>query len=246
MKINEGLLYGYGLFETIKVINNEPIYLLEHFDRMKNSSKELDINLYIDFEEFQEKIRKEINKFPNENFALRVSVLKDNNMSSMIFSIREINYTQKMYKDGFKLTFSDILKNETSKIVYHKTLNYLENLRELKRVKENGYNEVIFLNTKGQIGECSTSNIFVVKNKKIYTPKLESGILNGIIRQKIIDSLKKLGVEVYEENMDKEFLLTGDEIFITNSLMGIMPISKINNLNYKMQFTNELKKSLTF
>lgn len=245
MKISEGLLYGYGVFETIKVLNRKPIYLLEHFNRIENSSKVLGINIDLDFENFKNKIMNEINKFEKDTFALRISFLKNKENSDIIINKREIVYTRKMYEDGFKLTFSKILKNETSKVVYHKTLNYLENLIELKNSKEEGYNEVIFLNTKGYISECATSNIFVIKNKKLYTPKIESGILNGIIRGKIISHFKKMGMEVYERNMGRDFLVNGDEIFITNSIMGIMPIAEVNNLKYDMKFTKKLKGILT-
>lgn len=244
MKINEGLLYGYGIFETIKVVDKKPIYLVEHFNRMINSAKVLGINIDIDFKNFKDKIINEINKYSKENFVLRVSILKNKKTSDIIFNKRDIVYNERMYEEGFKLTFSEILKNETSLITYHKTLNYLENLIELNNIKNRGYNEIIFLNTKGYVAECATSNIFIIKNEKIYTSKKESGLLNGIIREKIINYLKNTGKEIYEESIDKKFLLNADEVFITNSVMGIMPVSKINDLKYEMKFTKKLKKNI--
>lgn len=244
-KINEGVLYGYGLFETLKIVKGNPINLYEHFNRMKNSSMELNIEMNLDFEDFKKIVTDEISKVFEDIFVLRVNLLKNKEKSEISFNKRDYIYTGDLYEKGFDLIFSTTLRNETSKILYHKTFNYLENLLELEKAKAIGYDETIFLNTKGYISECSTCNIFIIKKEKIYTPKIENGILNGIIRGQIIDKVKKIGIEVCQENISKDFLLKGEEVFLTNSLIGVMPVRKIENKIYKKIIIEKIKKTLS-
>ena len=89
---------------------------------------------------------------------------------------------------------------------------------------KNGYDEVIFLNEKGFVTEGSISNIFIVKDKKIHTAKVESGLLPGVVRKFVIDKF-----EVIEKEIVIEDLFNADELFITNSLLGIMGIRKLEN-----------------
>lgn len=244
-KINEGILYGYGLFETLKIVKGNPINLYEHFNRMKNSSMELNIEMNLDFEKFKKIVTNEIAKNFSDVFVLRINLLKNKGKSQIFFNKRDYVYTSDLYERGYDLNFSSVLRNETSKILYHKTFNYLENFLELETAKAKGYDETIFLNTKGYISECSTCNIFIINKEKIYTPKIENGILNGIIREQIIDKVKKIGIEVCQENISKDFLLKGEEVFLTNSLIGIMPVRKIENKIYKKNFIEKIKKTLS-
>jgi len=88
----------------------------------------------------------------------------------------------------------------------------------------------IFLNSRSLVTEGATSNIFIIIDNKIYTPKLDSGLLNGIIRQYIISNYP-----VIETDIDLEFLNKADEIFLTNSLFGVMPVSSLENKKLKSQ-----------
>lgn len=98
-----------------------------------------------------------------------------------------------------------------------------------KKSKKLGYDEPIFLNSRGLVTEGATSNIFIIVNNEIYTPKLSSGLLNGIIRQYIISNYP-----VIETDIDLEFINKADEIFLTNSLFGVMPVSSLENKKTKI------------
>ncbi|MDZ5034103.1 aminotransferase class IV, partial [Clostridium perfringens] len=107
---------------------------------------------------------------------------------------------------------------------YIKSLNYLDNILERESALKEGYDEVLFLNEKGYISQGTTSNIFIVKDNIEYTPNVRSVLLPGIVRDFIINYY-----EVYEKEITLDEVMESDEIFITNSLLGIMGISKINN-----------------
>ena len=231
IELDEGYSFGLGLFETILLYNEKPIFLDEHLARINKSITDLELKI--------EKLKKnEVFQYLNNNkntleYEVLKIVLSEKNR---IFLKREYTYTEKDYQKGFSLNISKVRRNESSIFTFHKTLNYGDNILEKRKSKKMGYDEPIFLNSKNQITEGATSNIFVVVEDKIYTPKLSCGLLNGIVRQYIISNY-----DVIESEIDLEFLNNADEIFLTNSLFGIMPV---NNLEKKVFKSQEISKNI--
>lgn len=240
---SDGVMYGYGLFETIKIKEFKPILINEHLNRLRKGLNDLGIAfVYSD-----KKIKKmifELIKKNNFNGALKLAVIKNKSVSDLVIIMKESNYNFRDYQRGFSLKISSVLRNTTSKVNRYKTLNYFENFLEFKKAREEKFDEVIFFNEKGFLAEGAISNIFIVKGNKIYTPSLDNGVLNGIMRQKVIDILD---YQVIEDNIDRKVFKSADHIFITNSLMEIMPIREINSINYKSNdftISSELRKKL--
>jgi 4-amino-4-deoxychorismate lyase len=227
--LSDGVMYGYGLFETISIKNFKAIYLEEHLKRLREGLETLGIGFLYSNQKIKQCIEKliSLNKF---NGALKITVVKNNNLSDLIIMMKKSSYSIKDYKRGFNITISDVTRNSTSKIVRLKTINYLENLLEFKKAKANFCDEVIFFNEKNFLAEGAISNIFIVKNNKLYTPSLENGLLSGIMRMKVI---KECDMDIIETNITKDFLENADEVFLTNSLMELMPVRSIKNTNYK-------------
>lgn len=217
-KIDSGLFFGKGLFETI-LVKERAIFLKEHIDRINNSCKVLNIEKYIDYD----KVLNFIEENNIKNKAFKITVTDQNT----IYSTRDISYTSEHYKKGFSLYLSDVLRNSTSVLVYLKSTCYIENIIEKNKGKELGFDETIFLNEKGYVAEGATSNIFFIKNDKIYTPKVKCGLLSGVIRGWVID---KFSVEEGEYKVDE--LLNSDAIFITNSLIGIMKVCEFQGKKF--------------
>jgi len=238
--LSDGVMYGFGLFETVKIKNLQPIYIEEHLKRLRDGLNKLNINLIYSDKKIIEIIDKliKINRFDG---ALKITVIKNKNMCDFILMMRKSNYYYKDYKRGFNLKISDVKRNSTSNIVGLKTINYLENILEFKIAKNDGFDEVLFFNENNMLCEGAISNIFIVKNKKLYTPSLENGLLSGIMRMKVI---KESDLEVIETNIDKEFLESSDEIFLTNSLMEVMPVKTIKGIDYncrKFEISNYIR-----
>ena len=231
IELDEGYSFGLGLFETILLYKGKPVFLDKHLARINKSITELDFNI--------EKLEKEeVFQYLNNNknnleYEVLKIVLSEKNI---LFLKREYTYTEKDYQKGFSLNISEVRRNESSIFTFHKTLNYGDNILEKRKSKKLGYDEPIFLNSKNQITEGATSNIFAVVRDKIYTPKVSCGLLNGIVRQYIISNY-----DVIESEMDLEFLNNADEIFLTNSLFGIMPV---NNLEKKVFKSQKISKEI--
>ena len=230
IELDEGYSFGLGLFETILLYKGKPVFLDEHLARINKSI--VDLGLNIDKLE-----RDEVFQYLNNKNILEYEVLKIVlSEKNRLFLKREYTYTEKDYQKGFSLNISKVRRNESSIFTFHKTLNYGDNILEKRKSKKLGYDEPIFLNSKNQITEGATSNIFVVVEDKIYTPKLSCGLLNGIVRQYIISNY-----DVTEKEIDIEFLNNADEIFLTNSLFGIMPV---NNLEKKVFKSQKISKEI--
>lgn len=231
MEINfdEGYAFGLGLFETIHLHKNRALFLEEHLERMNNSIEILKLNLS-KITEIEVLKYLEQDKNLEENEVLKI-ILSEKNK---IFLKREYRYKKEDYEKGFSLNISKTRRNENSIFTYHKTLNYAENIYEKRISLESGYDEALFLNSKGSVTEGATSNIFFVKNKELITPKLEEGLLNGIIRKWLIKKYK-----VKETVISYSDIKYFDEAFLTNSLFGIMPVKSIEDIVFKSRKESE-------
>lgn len=215
--IDEGLFFGRGVFETI-LWKDGPVFLNEHLERLKASMLEIGL---IPLEE--DILREYLDKLSIRNKGVKITVTPLN----IIITQRDIPYRDEDYNRGMNLTISKVQRNSTSRLCCIKSTCYIENLIEKENAKKIGYDDVIFLNENGYVTETSCANIFIVKNKEIFTPKVEDGLLDGIIRKRIMEEFK-----VQERSITLEELKESDEVIITNSLMGAMSVKKINWTNY--------------
>lgn len=236
LDIEDGLLYGYGVFETILLKNKELIYLEKHYKRLIKAVKRLQINMDLSFEKLSFYLYLYIKKNSLENSILRVTVLKNSDSFDILITHRENKYEASKYREGFKMEISEFKRNPNSIISGIKSVNYLENIYALREAKSIGSDEVLFLDCKNYISEGATSNIFFIKDGVIHTPTKECGLLKGIIRGEIIEIIEKnKHLELKQGFFSLKKLLDADEVFLTNSIMGIMPVSKIDHTNYDLK-----------
>lgn len=216
---DDGFYFGRGVFETILLRNGKPILLSYHLKRMNEGLDILGIKKCIT----EEYVRDQIKDLKYNNVALKIMVSEKNTL----FSIRDIPYNKEDYVKGFSVRVSNVLRNETSLNTYIKSFAYYDNIIEKGKAKELGFEETLFLNTKSFITECSTSNIFFINGDKICTPRIKCGILNGTVRRFLLENLNQ-HYNFEEGNYTIEDLYNAQGIFITNSLLGVMKVNKIN------------------
>ena len=144
-----------------------------------------------------------------------------------IYHIRSNPYVPAQYKKGFVMDFSSVMRNESSPLTYHKTMNYGDCILEKRLAARQGINERIFQNSKGEICEGTVSNIFFVRDQKLFTPKISCGLLPGILREYLCESFPVEETVILPSDLDQY-----QECFVTNSLMGIMPVKKLAGHNF--------------
>ena len=127
------------------------------------------------------------------------------------------------------------IQGMASPLVYHKTFNYGDCVLEKRAAAAAGINEKIFINTKGQISEGTVCNVFFVRKNMIYTPQLSCGLLPGILREYIMERFQVTETIIYPDE-----LMYYEECFVTNSLMGVMPVRQLGKATDKMRGLHRL------
>ncbi len=241
--LGAGYLHGYGLFETIKVQGGEIHFLKQHLARLENSCKQLNMPWVTDHELLGNQCRDLIRANGLHNGSLKVLYTKGVASYDLLLSTRLTSYGPERYQKGFRLCLADSRRNPQAKLTYHKSSNYLESLLAREQAAEDGYDEAIFLNQSGMVCEGTCTNIFFVKDRILYTPAIECGLLPGILRQSLIDLAASLGMDLETGEYGLDSLQTADEVFLTNSLMDIMPVSGFQQKQYDLQ-SNEITRYL--
>lgn len=240
---SEGVQFGMGLFETLRAYRTEDeperVWLEDweaHIDRLSSSASALGIGLPAVFAE-PKKLFSTINPLlqPMKKpvGALKLSVIKAGSGSHWWAQERAYPYTKGQLETGFDLCISKVRRNSSSMVSRHKTLNYAENWLERQKAVENSYQEVLFLNESGFLTEGSVSNLFFIAGGQVYTPGLENGLLGGIMRQRLIEAFRANGQTVAEGNYPLEMLLSADQVLLTNALMGISAVRRIEKKTFK-------------
>lgn len=227
---DRGFLYGDGLFETMRSYNGKVFKLKEHLKRLFNSLFELDIKTQTSEVHLESAVYKilELNNLKDAYIRLTVSRGVDEESTAVIFAKVFSPYPDLFYRKGMKTIIVKAKRDQHSKIVKHKTLNFLSNLTARTEALSAGVDEGIFLNYNDDIAEGTVSNVFIVKNKVLATPALEDGILPGITRTIVMKLAKELSLKIEERSIKKEEVLNADECFLTNSLMEVMPVTSVN------------------
>ncbi len=237
---DRGFLYGDGIFETLRSYKGEPFKLAEHLERMRCSAEKLRILPEYSNAEISETITKLLEKNSVQDAYIRITLsrgeggsalqMSDGLRSTILIQAKSFtHYDEKLYNEGMYLAVSGHRRSTTNPICRHKTTNLLASILLKEEAGSKSAHDSIVLNTDGDVAECIVSNIFMVNNGNVITPSLDTNILPGITRSTVLDICQNSGIPAREECFKIETLIKADEVFITNSLMEIMPVSKIED-----------------
>lgn len=251
---NRGLRYGDALFETLRIVNGKIFFWEDHYLRLMASMRILRMEIPMEFtmEFLEEEIIKTIrsNSFENSAVRLRFTVFR-NNGGLYMPTTRTVSYSMECssLENPFYILNEGAYEVELFKDFYVnpdmlstlKTNNKIVNVVGSIFANENGYDNCILINNAKQVVEVLNGNIFLVNENTVITPPLKEGALNGIIRKKLIDIISKNEAYTIEEKSISPFdLQKADELFITNSIVGIQPITKYR----KKEFSNAVAQNL--
>lgn len=251
---NRGLRYGDALFETIRVVNGKVFFWEDHYLRLMASMRILRMEIPPNFTmEFLEKELQDIlkaNGLENAAARIRFTVFRNNgglylplsntisyiieaqSLDTPFFMLHEKPYEIELFKDFY--VNPDILSTL-------KTNNKIINVVGSIFAQENGYQSCLLLNTSKQIVEALSGNVFLVKGTLIKTPPLKDGCLNGILRKKLIEVITKVDLYTIEETSISPFeLQQADELFITNAVIGLQPVTKYRKKEFSRKVATDL------
>jgi len=238
--LDHGLLYGDGVFETLRVYEKKVFKTKAHINRLFTSADNIFLNIPLNFERIKYIIYKLISLNSIINGYVRITVTRGTGEPGLDLSLckaptvivyaKELRkYPSEFYSKGVSAIIASTVKNHPLAINPSvKSCNFLNNIMAKAEAGGNRAFEAIMLSTEGHVTEGSFSNVFIVMNDMLLTPPLETGLLGGITRNVVIELARKSGIRVHERNLSRRHLYAAQECFITSSLMEIMPVTRID------------------
>ncbi|WP_113928204.1 aminodeoxychorismate lyase [Bacillus sp. P14.5] len=229
---DHGFLYGMGLFETMRTYRGHPFLLQDHIDRLQMGLDTLNISLDLKKLDIYGMITSLSKKNNMEDSYLRLNISAGEGeigLRTTPYDQPNILLLQKELPPLIPLREKEAVllklrRNTPETPVRLKSLHYFNNIAAKREVGDDPGKEGLFLTKEGYIAEGVTSNVFWVSDGKLYTPSLETGVLNGITREYLLRLARVLGIPSEEGLYTKEALLQADEAFFTNSVQEIIPI----------------------
>lgn len=252
---NRAFRYGDGLFETIRLVDGKLMFFKYHMERL---FKSLDILKLVYHKAFNpELIASEIFSLlkANKNFKnarIRLSIFRSDGgwyspeKNTFQYLIESESLTESEYnaEKGLIIDLYSDLRKDYSIISPVKSINALPYVLAGVYRKELNVDECVLLNSQNRIVESISSNIFLVKDQKVYTPQISEGCIDGVMRRVVIELLKQKNIPIYETKLAVELLEQSDEIFLTNTIKGIQSVVGYGSKRYYSKLSKTLLQDL--
>ena len=261
---DRALHYGDGLFETLLVINQKPQNWQQHLRRLFDGCQRLKIKRPCEHTLWNEVLRLCQNQNTNQNLSHKKAVIKiiisrgSGGRGYRPLSLNEApepvriiqlhpypNYPDAFWQEGITLRMCDTYISSPSVLAGIKHLNRLESVLARSEWDDELIPEGIMKCASGNWVEGTMSNVFLVKNGRIFTPDLTVCGVLGVMRQIILTKAEKLGIPSATQVIDDVFALSADELFVSNSLIGIWPVKEFAGKRYSIgPITSQLSENL--
>lgn len=254
---NRGFLYGDAIFETVKIVNSKVLYLEDHYFRLMASMRVVRMEIPMNFtmEYFEEQLLSLTDKLAISAAArARITVFRNDGgyylpldrsvsflvhataLETALYSFDKKGYEVDLFKDFY------ITKQLLSSI---KSTNRILNVTASIYADENGLDNCLLLNDSKNVVEAIQGNIFMVMGGKLITPPVSEGCLNGVMRKQILGLAKTIsGIDVVEDVISPFDLQKAEELFITNVIKGVQPITKYRKKTFTTSVAEQLVEKL--
>jgi branched-chain amino acid aminotransferase len=231
-----GFMQGVGLFETMRTYRGRVFRLERHLDRLVNSAAELGWTLIPDHEQMTESINAVLSAVGPHDLRVRLTVTTGSlraaeagapELTTVVTASPGGKYPDAYYEQGVEVVISRFRQSRFDPLAGHKTTSYFGRLAALREAHGKGALEAIWLNDQAFVAEGAISNVFAVRDGRLVTPPLAAPILPGTTRATVIELATSIGVAIEETNLTAEQLKSSAEVFLTNSMMEIMPVTRI-------------------
>jgi len=232
---DSGFLYGAGIFETMRSYNGVVFALKDHLDRLFFSAKSLSINNTYDKKFITDAIYKTLraNKLADARLRLTLtggpmSQPEERRPATLLITAAKLQpYPPEYYRNGVLVVLCPFRQNTTEPIYRHKTTNYFSRMLGLRLAHEKRAAEALWFTVDNRLAEGCISNVFLVKDSVLFTPTIKTPVLAGVARKTVCQLALQKSIKLIEKDLSIDDLLAADEIFLTNVIMQIMPVSKV-------------------
>ncbi|KIG15992.1 Branched-chain amino acid aminotransferase [Enhygromyxa salina] len=233
---DRGFLYGDSVYETLRTAGGRVVELGPHLDRLRRSAQGIAFDLPFTDAELTAAVNETVAAAANPDSRIRVVVTRGSGPIALDTREAESPVLVVMVSPIVIPTAQEYARGISAVIVGRegairpglKTGNYLGNILALRHAHELGAEDAIMCNDRGEVAEGATSNLFMVVDGSVHTPSLATGLLAGITRGVVIRQLaQRLGIATCERSITAEELNVADEVFLTSSVRGVMPVTTL-------------------
>jgi len=232
---DSGFLYGAGLFETMRSRNGVVFALSDHLDRLFFSARKLSINNPYDEKYVTEAVYEVLRANELTDARLRLTFTngpmaesaEDRKPTLLVTATKFRSYPPEYYKNGVMVILCPFKQNPDDPTCGHKTTSYYSRMLALNMAHQRRAAEALWFTTNNRLAEGCVSNVFLVKDSVLSTPPVKTPVLAGIARKTVCRLAMTNSIELIEKDLNIEDLLGADEIFLTNVIMQVMPITKV-------------------
>ena len=232
---DSGFLYGAGLFETMRSHDGVVFALTDHLDRLFASADVLSINNPYDREYITEAIDKVLSANKLTDARLRLTLTngpmseseEQRKSTLLITTTKFLCYPPEYYKKGVMVVLCPFKQNPIDPASGRKTTSYLSRMIALNLAHQKRAAEAIWFTLDNRLAEGCISNVFLVKDSVLYTPPVNTPVLPGVARKTVCMLAGQNSIKFIEKDLTIDDLLGADEIFLTNVIMQIMPITRV-------------------
>jgi 4-amino-4-deoxychorismate lyase len=241
--LDHGFLYGMGLFETFRTYNGVPWLLDRHVERLTKGCEMIGITYAPNLSEMKRAITSVLQANGLNDGYIRWSVSagegaiglpsNDYEKPNEIVYAKELTPDEPLSRKGKTLRLLRLSRSTPEGPIRLKSFHYMNNIvakRELVGAGAGPGTEGLFMDNKGHVAEGMVSNVFWVKDGALYTPSVETGLLQGITRDYVLQIVKEMAIKGYEGMYAWEDLCNADEVFMTNSIQEIVPITTLEDV----------------
>ena len=228
-----GLLSGWGVFSTLRVAEGVLFAFERHWHRIQRDAALFHVPLL----EGPDMLRGRLLELVEANHAydstLRVAIVRNGGgmwagpSTGRVSDLIALTADTKDWGHGVKLAVQPEARHAACEFAGTKILSWAMNLTWLENAQQRGFDEVILLNERGEVAECTSANIFIANGNRVWTPPLNSGCLPGITREVLLNEIRVPGIEVREKPLRRTDLEAADEVFITSTTRDLLPVLEI-------------------
>jgi len=231
---DSGFLYGAGLFETMRSCNGIVFSLKDHLDRLFFSANSLSIKTY-DRKYITDAIYKVLKTNKLTDARLRVTITsgpmsqsEEQRKPTLLIAATKLQpYPAEYYKNGVLVVLCPFRQNTAEPTYGHKTTSYLPRMIALQFAHQKRAAEALWFTVDNRLAEGCISNVFLVKDSALYTPPIGTPVLAGVARKTVCQIAIRNSIKLVEKALYISDVLDADEIFLTNVIMQIMPVSSV-------------------
>jgi branched-chain amino acid aminotransferase len=225
-----GLLSGWGVFSTLRVADGVLFAFERHWARIRRDAAALHVPLPEDPEKVRRNLLDLVEANQAYNSTLRMVIVRNGGgmwagpSNGRPSDVIALTADSKDWGEGVKLAYVQNARHAACQFAGTKILSWAMNLTWLESAQSRGFDEVILLNERGEVAECTSANIFIARKNQVWTPPLSSGCLPGITREVVLREIQVPGIRIGETPLIPADLEAADEVFITSTTRDLLPV----------------------